>query len=1502
MESDYSSPPHTAIFNSSPCKNLQKMMSLTRNHDDLDDADAISRPTSISSDNEGSQDGTVNEKILSKGQKVILLTDEDSGSEEKASSESEEEDGISFLNRFRQRQAISERINGSFDSQPSHSSSNQSGSHSYAIDDTHKLIPHANNSSIFSGSLTELSSSQHANSSDHDRNRASSSTVKLHHLRRPESPLASSSDSVFDRKEQSALREEELYMTEAEKRAEQDHKRTERKSAMERLAAKSRKEDENNINRESSTPTEDQITSNSEKDTSSDRTKLKQRKKSKKVGDRAAARTLNLAPEVDIATYLSSEDDEDVRPSTSAAEKHVRPLSKKDLDEMNRVQARIDREKRISSARIRQAPRERKRFDIHDLLAKIGNSEADRKQALPLTKLERALSPRQSCQSPSSDPIEAFSDNDEVDVDPKLMPGRSSTRPFYAQIQDRLLSKAPGLDDDDIDLFDSENLIEKALRQSEERDRWRKWQERKQAVLKEAITNGKGTEKDGDDDIELYRDADVKSASTKTSHSPHSRHTGRQNLGPSDGPRQMLSGLDVEQIKEDVPEMTISTQQIQRFGRLIGMKGQQEKPKDASIIAKNIEQVSNVPKPAVKKKDQFKGTKTVDLQAYIMHKMERQNIELRKGKSLKTKVADDYNDTGGSEKQDITTLIESLRRDAHNEHTDRPGEEISGDEDDSEYTPEDDDQEQNVEHDYGSGNESVEMASSVENVDVIKARINTDDEQLFSSDSGEEDQEAVYIQPRDSQKSKQRNRTIIDEDDNGDNYDVSAPEDEPLPASKSSQSNRDGNADAKQATEEGMVQLIPSTNKNAGHEKRSADPNPSAVFGQFFEDTQSDAPLQNDSFKVLSTKEHDNAGFTQFFEQGTPMTASSRSGMMLPPTTSARGFLLHQASEQDEFAALRRAQASQAKLIDDDPFDLPELDDVLLPEQQDENLALELEAMRAEEEERLIRLKSTNRSENEITYINKEGFFTQTRPQSFSYQLSQMQTQVEGSTRDANHSFEQNEDQMSNDDEEDAVLGSKMRRRYRRAVLAHEEEDQVQSMNNDVQYDGIKEVEQETARERHSAFDVLREGARKITKKDEDKAKMKFIQGEAEESDGDSGDEEGMDLKKGKGKNKGRHGGLEGVFSDQDDQDSSEEEEEDDGRDLEDLIDEQRDEEEAEKDILARERYLKDVDEDEKAALALHERATRGAFRNKRRARNHESGNLEGFLEDDYEDDWLQKLAKNPYGSIAKKRRLEGKDGMDLLAEKEDSQAFVREYHDSHGDSQPLDAYSFLMHVDEDGSDEDETGLPNQEAFISRKDVADAIAEKRKAKRMEARRLHALDDEIEIEERRKKQEEEEIRERQLRRNIERALYNASDDEDEEFIRDQGNSDLAIFSTQMNARSSHIVVAEQDQEKEEAIQSSLSSVLPGVASRSIISDRERARLAKLAKDFENEPDWQSAKEAIQRVRGRPSNKNESSGSRSVGQSLDNSKQTNSTPLSSSVRTRLQGVMSRENLFS
>ena len=137
-----------------------------------------------------------------------------------------------------------------------------------------------------------------------------------------------------------------------------------------------------------------------------------------------------------------------------------------------------------------------------------------------------------------------------------------------------------------------------------------------------------------------------------------------------------------------------------------------------------------------------------------------------------------------------------------------------------------------------------------------------------------------------------------------------------------------------------------------------------------------------------------------------------------------------------------------------------------------------------------------------------------------------------------------------------------MKRRFRRAAPTNDEDDQEQKDKDDIQTMEIRQIEQESANAKQSAFDVLRKASNSITRKEEkDKARKKFIQGEAEESDGESEDENGN--------NKRRHGGLEGVFSDQDDQNSSEDEEdEEDGQDLEDLIDEEQDEKEAEKDIF----------------------------------------------------------------------------------------------------------------------------------------------------------------------------------------------------------------------------------------------------------------------------------------------------------------------------------------------
>ncbi|KAE8231629.1 hypothetical protein CF326_g3351 [Tilletia indica] len=144
------------------------------------------------------------------------------------------------------------------------------------------------------------------------------------------------------------------------------------------------------------------------------------------------------------------------------------------------------------------------------------------------------------------------------------------------------------------------------------------------------------------------------------------------------------------------------------------------------------------------------------------------------------------------------------------------------------------------------------------------------------------------------------------------------------------------------------------------------------------------------------------------------------------------------------------------------------------------------------------------------------------------------------------------------------------------------------------------------------------------------KQKSAFIAGEAEESD----DDERVPGKK------SRKGGLDGVFSE--DEDAAEEEDEDaedDGKDLEGLVDDDQDEEQVEKDQLVAEKFKEDREAQDKADEELHTRATKGQLRKSRPGMG-----LENELDDDAQDDLdRRRIAQGP-----QKRKVNGeKDGLD---------------------------------------------------------------------------------------------------------------------------------------------------------------------------------------------------------------------------------------------------------------
>lgn len=528
-------------------------------------------------------------------------------------------------------------------------------------------------------------------------------------------------------------------------------------------------------------------------------------------------------------------------------------------------------------------------------------------------------------------------------------------------------------------------------------------------------------------------------------------------------------------------------------------------------------------------------------------------------------------------------------------------------------------------------------------------------------------------------------------------------------------------------------------------------------FGQFFQDTQLSQASRGESLDVIgATGRAKNAeitsflnlgeasggigGLSQFFEDDTqaPMpvapTSAAQAGQMLPPT----------GIRTDGFAALRKAAQGDNDLLLS-PASLPSNDDFL--DDEEEMLAAGIALPSAQ----------AAASRNPRQYLNREGFFTQTKP-SFGSQWQPSQSQTDGDEMGRRRpSAAESLDSI----DAEAEPSSTRKKRFRRAAAPEdedeaepseadqeeEEEPQDEASNADPVGSSSEEEDEEALLAgsgsdeeeaaaiqpgaTRNAWDILRQGAANVDahgKARDEAAKHKkkrdyndFIEGEALESDEE---DEGARKKHGAG-------GLGGIFSD--DGSGSDEDEEDDGRDLEELVNNEREKDELEKDVLARERYYQDLEADDKALMALADKATRGELRKKKRR----GDGLEDLLEDDFDEDRLMRRANNPRALMPKRRKIEG-DEMDLLASKEESMAFVRGYADTTQQADGND-YSFLQdedkseadqHSDDDDErssidanshqDQGEADEDEEDEFtsrrITRKDFASELRERRRRK------------------------------------------------------------------------------------------------------------------------------------------------------------------------------------------
>ncbi|PWN25122.1 hypothetical protein BDZ90DRAFT_228500 [Jaminaea rosea] len=552
---------------------------------------------------------------------------------------------------------------------------------------------------------------------------------------------------------------------------------------------------------------------------------------------------------------------------------------------------------------------------------------------------------------------------------------------------------------------------------------------------------------------------------------------------------------------------------------------------------------------------------------------------------------------------------------------------------------------------------------------------------------------------------------------------------------------------AAQAASDASLHRTSAAPPSAGAPKPTND----SVLGQFFADTQLSQTPRGHSLDVIGAtgraKNADHFAFvpeggslgdaalSQFFNEGTQITRptgqeeagatgaslDAPGGSMPPPRTIPT----------DGFAALRRqAQGDGEDLLGSPDSILPS------PDHSPGNFAN----------------FATPRAaplEPARQYLNHEGFFTQTRPVASAPAPdsagSRRRSLSVGSNRGGADSFasqwgatEPRATSADEDAEEHDVPSSPSarRKRFRRALqplqgesegeeeAGEEEEDEEEEeeadegdsrgsgsdVDPDERHPAAEEDEEEdddvgSAAEDDvhpgataNAWDVLKRAAQradlaKSASKKKSRRRNEFIEGEAEESEDEEGTRQG--------------GGLKGVFDKSDDEGNEDSDSDDDGADLEGLVDDVHERDEAAKDKLALARYQQDMDVDEAAALALAEKAAKGELRNKRRNRGLGAG-LEGLLDDDFDEERLKRLASRPKGFVAKRRKLEGGDGMDLLASKAESRAFVEGYAETHDTGVGEGEYTFLAAAEDEGDESDDDEEEDEDEDRSEEEASPA--------------------------------------------------------------------------------------------------------------------------------------------------------------------------------------------------
>lgn len=1021
----------------------------------------------------------------------------------------------------------------------------------------------------------------------------------------------------------------------------------------------------------------------------------------------------------------SSEEDDDVLQSVDRLGKDIRglkkkkqrsqprpsrpkgpkPLSKKELEEMHKTSARISRGRNVATLDTESHPVSRLQYDIGTLAAKFALSS--QKPADPSDNATDDTVP-----AASSDPIEAETPRvTATDKRKEQSHAAAAASPIMLKSR-KALTSAQSSDEDDDNFRSVGDFM--AAQEAKKRQEALRLKKEKYLLSMQSEAQRSGISA-GSSQADLGDDVEVISPNVLLSHAA----LRKQPLASSKVP-----AVSNGRAKKD----SAATRLFQ------------------ADLARHNEQPQS--RPAQDKQGRSKRSgppsRQLDLKSDLLQKIKMQNIRARasrdQGGSSNPRPKATPQAAGTEQAPDDSIdALKMIQQRARGQHAGSGSDEGGGsDGSDLDFVPED-----NAADEQGSGSE-LEIPQSQQSL-------------VHGSDEDEEDDEFGLGQAPPSSQNTHRSsgsvaRAPSDEEEEEEDHAIRAPRKSRIRAALSDEEDMDVSADlpadepgnAKAAhsmtlagsfaaanpsgTPVGLTQFFADTQVDGDepvipesqqgrvdqHPAPPTAPAPSddSVLGQFFADTQVSAPARGESLDVIGATGRarnaeiapfitESASLSQFFEEGTLDSNAAASAtrkpsqLMGPPATIP----------QDGFAALRRAAQAPENLLNS-PDSLPSIDE--FGEDGEDDLRSQLPPP-------ALSHGSAHRTPKQ--YLNREGFFTQTRPLlgSSQWNASQSQSQDALDHRRGSHASRaeslahESEEAGSSDEKKSPLHG---RKRFRRALNpenddgedsdAQERTRDQTSVHGDDDGDVSTGEEGDVADARGSgsedddsvaspvlnAWNVLRKGASSAKRQQEQKSKKRqrdfqFVEGEAVESDEEMGD---RSARKGAGV-------FDGVWDKSGSEDEDDEDDEDeDGADLENLVDNEKDQDEEEKDVLARNRYQQDLDEDDAARLALAQKAAQGKLRNRRRGKG--DGDLMDVLDDDFDEERMMR-AMNPRAHTAKRRKVEG-DEMESLAAKAETKAFADHYNATH-QADGGERYSFLENNDDSDQESHQQGESSED-------------------------------------------------------------------------------------------------------------------------------------------------------------------------------------------------------------